>query len=391
MTIDQAPARAIERFGSSTNWPPHNRPPAMSLGTVFREGSWPIHRTATVARKDLGELVLWRNPDGASGDLWDITGQGIPEWRPNLKPVGGWFLREIRQYFADLQARQAANRVPLRLPWGKKWKTPGGTQGQSADNGVIIELANGDRYEIQGLARIEQGPAGALTIAGINFRAGAPVAAYGHYRCDGISLIRKGADESKVRGSQGPKSKVNGLLGPAFCREFIPNFEARLVLPNVEFGPRARAVPPGWVEHPLPGQPYANSGGVTYPEGPDPRMVPCFTGLCLVGTDADIERWLSSRWIIEGNSAHNIEDARRWYARNLRGWVTDADRPATIATRIRVSETGTGEMILESEGDLDPDTAVEWAVLGVTAANCWHLGDGLLDYLTLTVTDGLAV
>lgn len=31
MTIDQTPARAIERYGSSTNWPPHNRPPTIGL------------------------------------------------------------------------------------------------------------------------------------------------------------------------------------------------------------------------------------------------------------------------------------------------------------------------------------------------------------------------
>ena len=117
-------------------------------------------------------------------------------------------------------------------------------------------------------------------------------------------------------------------------------------------------------------------------------MVPSFTGFALVGTDADIDAWLTSRRTDEGPPADDLEQARRWFAINLRGWVADVDRPATLATRIRSSETGTGQKILESEGDLNPDTAIEWAALGVTATNCGHLGDGILDYLTMTVTDG---
>ena len=393
MTIDQTPAIAWVEKGSYDNHPPHNKPPSLSMDVFLEHGSWTVLRQALIPPAEETLLVLWRTPDatGVVGDLWTLMAQnsGVKEWVP--EKASGWFLfdffRQIKQYQLDLEA----NRRPLILNWGQKWRTPGGTQMQSPDNGCIVMLPNGDRYEIQGLARINDDVGGFFTIAGINARAAASVAAVGHYRCDGISFIKAGQDETKVRGSQGPKSKLNGLIGPRYFREFIPDFEARYVLPNVAFGPKAKAVPPGWVEHPKPGQPYADQGGVIYPEGNNKDMVPCYTGSCLLWTDAKIQEWLD--WLelptVEGVPAKKVRQARYSWAINVRGWKTDADEPPPEKrkTRIRLSESGTGVGGFESEGVMDPATAAEFAKMGVVPGV--QIGRGALRFAKMWITAGL--
>ena len=393
--FDQRAAAAWMDFGSYENWPPYNRPPSRNLDVFLEHGSWPVLRQAKVKPADLIDMILHPNPDVGFVQENPNRFGSIPQWKADLSQrVKGldWipWLRDIKQWTLDLTARQKALR-PLVVKWGKNWRTPGGTQAQSPDNGVIVMMPNGDRYEIQGLARLNDDPIGHWTIAIINQRAGSPVASVGHWRCDAISLVKAGADESKIPGSQGPKSKLNGLIGPRYFREFIPDFEARYVLPNVEFGPKARAVKPGWPEHPKPGQPYVDQGGVIYPEGPDPKMVPCFTGSHIMWTDARIQQWLD--WLetpaVEGPAAKKVRSARYFWAINVRGWETDADEPKVPKTRIRLSESGTGVGGFESEGVCDPDTAAEFAKLGVTPAV--QIGKGALRYGVIVITDGVPI
>lgn len=377
MVLDQTPAQAVTLWGDADNWPPTNRAPSYTLGTSLGEGAWPEHDLRTTPLTERGERRIWRNPDQSNGDLWYQPGRfgTILEWQP--KKATGWFLaeffRQLKQFALDMDAV----RRPLVIGWGRKWREVGGTQGTHVDNGAIVIGLDGTSFEIQGMV-----PCSAWDIAQINGRClagqGVAYARLGDYRVDGISHRRPGITP---HGSQGPVWKADGMLRPEHLDRFVPSLELSIVLPNTEWGPTARAVPPGWVEHPN-SQPFASRMTVRIPDM-GPGKVPSFTGLAVDVTNDGIDAWL--RWLAVEFPGDGIDpERRRTFACNLRGWAWDASKPKTLATRIRVRESGTGGKILESTGDL-----ADWAVRSVTPANAGQLGRGLLRFGLLTVTDGL--
>lgn len=379
---NQQPAVAFTLRPDYDNWPPHNKPPSYSIGVTYDLGSWPkfpaYDKTqATTFRR------LWRNPNVAPGGgaTWDQPGRygTIKEWQP--QQATGWFLfeflRQLKQYSYDLEAA----RRPLIIPWSNKWVTPGGTQ-IDKDNGVLLDLGGGKLYGIQGMRE-----ASATDVIQINARCLAPVASIGDWVCDGVGYWEPGSPPA--RGSQGPKAKHDGLIEPNFFSEFIPNIEVRAVLFNVEFGPKARAVPPGWVEHPLPGQPYPNHS-VVLPEGPNEWMIPSYTGFCLDISDAQIKAWLDDLDRRGLGKSAIYRESRMWFARNLRGYVNDVNRPTQLKTRVRSAESGTGVHIFEGTGGLEPATRARLAARDITSAtDMYELGRDLLKFGKWVVTDGL--
>lgn len=390
MTIDQTPALALDLLGDADNWPPRRLPPSHSIGIMTEEGSWPEFpgydpTIATTSR------VMWRSPQAAPGGgaLWDEPGRygTIPEWQP--AKASGWFLfpwlRNLKQWSLDMEA----NARPLLVPWSNSWREAGGTQ-EDKDNGAVVLLSGGRWLEIQG-AR----PVNVSDVWLINLRGGK--AALGHWVCDGVGLVTP-QTRKFVQGSQGPLSKRDGTVGPEYLTRFLPDFEARLVGFNVAFDTTAPdpavAVPPGWVEHRLAGQPYRNHP-VTLPAGRHPNMIPCYTGFALDITDAGIEQWLAHLAATGRRKSIRYEEARRQFARNLRGWQTDADAPKAGTkrpTRVRLAETGTGSKMLESKGTLEPVTAAAFAKCDVvTAADGAALGEDITRFGAWVVTDGLPV
>lgn len=364
--IDQEPARAIINRANSDQWPPHSAPPDPGFGTALGAGAWLEHDARTIPAALLGPRRIWRNPA-----LWDETERfaSLEVWQP--AQATGWFpldwLRRLKQWTLDL----AAVRTPFALPWSPAWHEVGGTQAQAADNGCIVTLTDGTTVEIQGMA-----PLGPLDVAAINLRALSDVARIGDFRVDAIRHRRPGVDP---HGSQGPVWKADGLLRPQHLERLVDR-ELSLVVANTEWGPLARAVPPGWVEH-RNSQPFAGRlGGAIIPDI-GAGKVPNFLGLAVDITDLQIERWIN--WA-EISAPGPSPTARRWLARNMRGYERDTDRPATLPTRIRVRESGTGHKILESNGDL-----AGFAAHGVTPANCGDLAAGILTFGRLTVTAGL--
>ena len=403
--IDQTAATAVVDWGDSSSWV--GAKPPTGIGIALLEGSWPgfdaaaIDPATGVPQVD-GYRRVWPNPDFAPPEYEPARFGTIDEWRPKYKPVSGWFLRELRQGWADIAARQAAAGTPFLLPWSSQWATPGGTQVHK-DNGFRVKLAGalipgrtdgkrypaGHRLESQGLARLENDLVGHAHIARINFLAGRPVARVGDWRSDGLSYATPAT--TVVTGSQGPKGKGDGLIDDVTMSKFIPQFEARLVLPNVQFDTtnlverlRAQAVGAGWVEHPKPGQPYASA--VNYPAGNHRRMVPSFAGFIFRITDARLEEYLDHLERLEGKNA-TLRESRRWLVRNLRGWVTDADAPpaGTVPkVRIRVSETGTGGKMFESPGILEPGQRARFAARGVrNVDDGWNLLRDIFLFATL--------
>lgn len=381
-TFDQAPARVLMDRPDADNYPPTRLPSRRSIGVMTRAGSWPIRsgdpKVATTSR------IVWRSAQAVpgGGTVWDMMADGgtIPEWQP--AKASGWFLfpwlRQLKQWTLDMEA----NARPLVIPWAPDAVEPGGTQPEHADNGCIIDLGERGFLTIQGLR-----PANASDVFLGNLRGGK--IALGHYVCDGASL--ETPTSPPPRGSQGPKSKRDGLIGPDYLRRFIPSFEARLVGYPISYGPGASFVAPGWPEHPLPAW-YFNTPAPFGP-GPGPDRLPSFCGFALDITDAAIEAWLAHLRDTGRRKSVRYEEARRQFARNLRGWQTDADAPKAGTkrpTRVRLSESGSGRHGLESEGTLVPATAAAFALSDVvTEADGWELGDELLEFGAWVVTDGL--
>lgn len=354
------PAEAFLNYGSIDCWlKPGTK--VTSIAPTLGHGSWPIWPGWDKTRANQW-IVVWPNPDFGTVAGNPARFGTIAEWKP--KKATGWFLfdwlRQLKQWELDL----AAIRTPFLLPWGNGWGGPGGTQPESPDNGMMIDTKQdgSEGIEILGLARLEDNPIGQVKVWQINQRALAPVAAVGHYRVDSIAWRKPGIPK---HGSQGPMGKRDGLMRPAYLAG--PSTEPlRVVGYNVQFGPKATAAPGGWPEHPLPGQPYANNGGVTLPEGPDPRMIPSYQGFRLEITDAEIGRWL------DGEAATGkLRQSMRQYAENLRG---DGKR-----VTLRVAETGTAVPIIESSGTLEPTERAAWAAVGInTDDDAARLGRNIL-------------
>lgn len=380
--IDQAPARVLMDRPDADNYPPTRLPSRRSIGIMTKAGSWP-RRNGADPRVATTSRIVWRSAQAVPGGgaAWDQPGRygTIPEWMP--AQASGWFLfpwlRQLKQWSLDMEA----NARPLVVPWVPGSVEPGGTQPETADNGCIVLLTGGRSLEIQGLR-----PVNASDVFLINLRGGK--AALGHFTCDAVSLRTPGAI---ARGSQGPKWKGDGLIGPEYLTRFVPAFEARLVGYPISYGPGASYVAPGWPEHPLPTW-YFNTPAPFGP-GPGPDRLPSFCGFALDITDAAIEAWLAHLRDTGRRKSVRYEEARRQFARNLRGWQTDADAPKADTkrpTRVRLAESGSGRHGLESEGTLEETAAALFAKSDVvTEADGWELGDELLEFGEWVVTDGL--
>lgn len=337
-------ANAFLNWGSYKHWTGEQTEPLDGIGITLGHGSWPVW----AARDATTQLRVWPNPE-----LWDQPGRygTVPAWN-----VGGRFTSDPLR-----------RRYPAAIPWDAAWSGAGGTQAHASDNGLIVEYGDGTAWTLQGTR-----PGHAFDGAAIAARCSRwwPPNFAAPYRpgdmiADAIRWVAPGVPQ---RGSQGPISKLDGLLRPEHLAGPWGR-PVRLVGFNVAHGPGAKAVAPGWVEHPRAGQ-RAASGGlpVALPEGDDPRMVRPFTLFRLDITDDDIMRWLDDQNITDGV----LRTSKGWFAQGLR------DRG------MRLAETGTGQPILESSGGVNPDERQRWADRGIrTDRDARELGAGLFRYGTL--------
>ena len=168
------------------------------IGFTLGHGSWSVVQAPA---KPTAWRTFWRAPvtTPTEGDWWSSRGRfgTIPQWFP--APTGLPWL--------DIPAALGALRTALVLPWDRSWTEVGGTQAQSADNGMIVVMPDGTRYEFQGMAPL--GMVGAVAANIRTFWSGLP--APDHYRIDGVYWSGSG---QAPQGSQGPWSKLDGLMRP---------------------------------------------------------------------------------------------------------------------------------------------------------------------------------
>ena len=368
---------ALIRYGSASSWP--DGTPNYDLGTRFDKCSWPIWDQ----KLDNGNRTIrvWRNIDMSDGDMWgsDLRYGTILEWKPQPKKATGFFLfdflRQLRQKQLDLEAKAQAARTPVVIPWGQGW---GGDDGTS-DNGVIIRCEDGTSYEILGLRQL--GPIGA---AGVNLKILAdlkkPIASQYDYSCDFIRHRRPPTHKSPSQpiDTQGPQWRQDGMLTPEHVTGMAPT-EFRMLIFNTSFGPSAKAFKPGWTEHKRPVPAY--NPEIKRSQGSTDKSVDCYQPFYFDISDADIERWISEA---PKNTEH-LANARRWFARNLRGYYSDDQKSHLRVPTLRVCASGTGNKILESVGWVNPRHRKAWAEAGLKSANdAVLLGKDILKYGTLT-------
>ena len=133
----------------------------------------------------------------------------------------------------------------------------------------------------------------------------------------------------------------------------------------MQAGTGATAAAGGWVEHPLQEQPYKGHP-VTLPLGDSLLMIPCWTTFRLDITNAQIEQWIIDQGLVPTSAAAN---SKRNFARGLRdqGW--------------QLSESGTGNPVIESKGSLVADVRAEFAARGlVTETHYRNLGKNVFNY-----------
>lgn len=288
------PAAAFLKYGSITG-------PVSGIGFTLGPGSWPVYdaKEATTRRP------ICRNPN-----LIDESARwpGIESWKA----------RRLTHSIFDWLGGIAEAAKQVAVPWNPKWAMVGGTQPQSADNGIII--VDGDvRWEMQGL-RYD----------------GA------QWRVDAMARITPGMP---VRGSQGPWSKLDGLLRPKWL-DGPWTGPVRLVGFNVSWGPMGIAVPGAWVEHP--------GKNIPYPKVPTDQSlnVPCGQVLRFDITDDAREQWLTDTGV-KLDSA--LARAKRWGVIGLR------------EHGMRLSESGSGYPILESSGGANPTELAKYRDVGVSS------------------------
>lgn len=359
---------ALIRYGSSKSWP--DGTPDFDIGTRFDMCSWPVWDQ----KLDEGNTTIriWRNPDFTAGDIWNEPKRfgTIEVWKG--KKATGFFLldyfRQIKQWQLDLEAA----RKPLVIPWGRGWHGDEGT----ADNGIIVKLNDGTNYEILGLHKL-----GSVNASLINLRLLAnpkfPYAYPTDYRCDFIRHRRPPGHKNPTTpvDTQGPQWREDGLLTPAHLKGMVDS-ELRLMIFNTSFGPTAQAYPPGWVEHNKPGIPYVKN--IKREEGSTDKSVDCYQPFGFIITDTAIEAWLKSL------KDPSLEETRRWFARNLRGYFSDNQAPKTPKPTMRVCASGTGTRLLESVGWTNPRHRAEWAQCGIlTEEDARNLGKDLFLFGTV--------
>lgn len=316
---DQA-ADAFLRYGALRCW--QGGAPVTSIGITLGHGSWPVYEAKASTRR----VLVHRNPAlvRESGRWQNIAG-----WGPVPVIDNGGMIDAAVGAWAAFQT--------IWMPLDPTWKQVGGTQGQSSDNGMII-VDGPNRWEVQGLA-----PSGS------------------NWRVDAISYVAPGR---RSQGSQGPWSKLDGLMRPSWLSGPWPG-PVRLVTFNPQYGPGARAVSGARVEHPRADQREAWVRAIL-PTGDDPRMIPCGQVLRLDITDAAIERWLDAEKV---PTMSQLRVAKRWFAHGLRDHG------------MRLSETGTGDPILESSGGANPVEMAAWRDRGVVdEATANNLGRGIFGF-----------
>ena len=285
------------------------------IGFTLDNWSWPRWNAADAK----SSLRIWPNPDlvGEVG-RWHGTG-----WNGSM-PI-----------------------VPLTVPWGTGWRGGGGS-----DNGLII-IDGARTITLQGLAPLSWWHR-AQIVLGSRFRS---QPSEWDYRADGIGTTGPG---TAVRGSQGPWTKLDGLLTPEHLASDDPwPGPLRLVTANPQWGPGATAAPGAWVEHPGP-KPVGYMAPEV-PSGPDPRTIRCGQRLFLDITNAEITRWLDTSRV-----PGELRAAKARFARGLRDHG------------MRLSETGSGEPIIESCGGVNPVDRKAFALLGITTeTQANQLGAGL--------------
>lgn len=307
----------LRDFGAARCWTQPGQT-VTGVGTSLSDWCWPINYTADVPSVQM--MPVWPNPD-----LWDEK----PRWNGN-------------------------NKWPLPIPWHPTFVT-----GRGSDFGTIIRQPDGTDIEIQGLSTVEWWHALAINIRMVGaWRTliGQGPCHPGQWRADGIGVLPPGAP---THGSQGPWRKTDGLLTPQMLATDQPwSGPLRLVVANVQHGPGATAAKDAWVEHPN-GRP---DNPTWLPRGNDPRCLPSGTHLRLEISDHGIEQWL-------GDTRGPLRATKLRFARGLRDHG------------MRVSETGTGDPIIESVGALRPQDKRAWADLGVTTdRHGGELGAGLFSH-----------
>lgn len=362
-------AEALIRYGSLKSWP--DGTPDYDIGTRFDMCSWPVWDQQL--DQGTSTIRIWRNPDFSRGDIWyEPKRFGTIEVWKGKKATGFFpldYFRQLKQWQLDLEAA----RKPLIIPWGKGWRGDEGIE----DNGVIVKAVDGTSYEILGLHKL-----GAASAGLINLRLLAdprfPFAYPDDYRCDFVRHRRPPGHKNPTQpvDTQGPQWREDGLLTPAHLKGMVDS-ELRLMIFNPSFGPDAKPYPPGWTEHPKSKIPFAKN--IKREPGSTDKSVDCYQPFGFRITDAGIEAWLKSL------KDPSLDEARRWFARNLRGYASDAQEPKTIKSTMRVCASGSGTKLLESVGWANPRHRVEWAQCGIlTSDDARNLGKNLFLFGVVT-------
>jgi len=258
--------------------------------------------------------------------------------------------------------RKTPTSKPVLVPWGNGWGGPGGFTLEQ-DNGIMVDLApdRAEGFELLGLRK-----ATVLDRFLIGWACRTAMPADGCYVADRINQRRPGV---VPKGAQGPWWWQQGVLGPEMLRGAPWRGPLRIVVHNVSFGPTAvSADDDGWVEHPLPGQPYGPNHPIVYPEGPDPRMLDCGQELTVSIDDARIDRWLDDYRIPAGPlrvTKGNFADGLRRHGMKL--MLTGTGNPHGIAV-----------------SGVNPADRRAWADIGVVSdLEARELGRGLFRYATI--------
>lgn len=325
------------------NWPTKTAPaknvppvPLDGIGVRLGAGSW----------------ARWNGWEGTrtirvlpSPDSWDDPGMWstVEQWAGRKTPTA----------------------EPVGVPWGNGWGGPGGFTGQN-DNGIMVDL---DRDRVEGWELLNLRPSTLIDRFLIAWATGTPMPPESLMVADRINQRRPGV---APKGAQGPWWWQQGVLGAEMLRGAPWRGPLRIVVHNVSFGPKATSADPaGWVEHPLPGQPYGPSHPIVYPEGPSPRMVDCGQEIAVTIDDARIGRWLDDQRVPKGE----LRTTKGMFAEGL----------ARHGLKLMLSGTGNPHGIAISSRN--PADAAAWAAIGVTTdQEARQLGAGLFRYCTLGVS-----
>jgi len=357
-------AHNLVYFGNPDSWPVGA--PDYNLTPRFDSVSWPIFDEQLDGSDRT--ITLWRNPEiYHDANRW----YSIPAWQ--YKNVTGKYLFPFLKDLAQLKADQKVDRTPMVIPWGKGW----GGDGGSSDNGVIVHTKKNEYFEIQGFRKMNP-----LIKMMINFGAGKNVALDSHYVCDCLVWRRDGVDP---RSAFGPRWRSQGALSPAHLRNLLTDKEElALTAFPIQFGPDGLAVDGGWVENRNVAV-HKDSRPDIARTGDDSRLVPAFQGFYLDITDENIIRWVE-----ETNTPSDLVLSKMFYAVNLRGYISDMDRPVERKATMRIIMSGNGPVNINTLGFTNKRVRKDFEACGVTNDFIGRtLGKDILKYGTLRSVDGI--